>query len=634
MLNRILKYLLFKLLISANLFTQITIDTNYEGANSRILNINNAANTVKIESQLRSGDVHNVVFYLKISGFNTLLPLKIQVKYSQQYYVPVLAAYSYDGVNWSRITGTFSGDSKEFSAVFPQNSIYFAHGFPYVYNDLLNLENRLLLNPYTSITNIAVSHGGGNIKLFTITEPCVHDSDKQVIWILGRNHAMESHSNYILEGLIDFLVSGDFKADMLRRQSIIKIVPMMDVDKAFNGGTGKDQLPVDFNRDWDSPSYWPAVIAVKQKITESAIQNHLRIFIDSHNPFPGQNDNNTWFYSRQESGPRSINLDFYRRLLNENGGYVFNRQPLYATDGQTSASWVDSVISNIDFSTSLETGWVTRTDNVQWTLPLYKLHGAVIGKGMADYINNLLQPGDIILDNTDTLAGVTINGAWSSSTFIPGYWGINYLHDGNSGQGSKSVKYTPQIPGMGYYEVFIRYTSDAGRSTIVPVKLVYSGGIKDTIINQEIRGSQWLSLGMYRFDAGNTGSVTVSNSGANDFVIADAVKFSPRNNCNPIGFVTTGIPVNFSLKVYPNPFNPSVNFELNIPSNSDVEILIYDVTGKLVKKLMSEKLFTGIYTFNFNGENLSSGIYFYKTVIKPVNGNNPYFNSGKLVLIK
>lgn len=634
MLKRILKYLLFNLIICLSNYSQIVIDTSFEGANTRIININNAANTVKFESRLRAGDIHNVVFFLKISGFNTSVPFKIQVKYTQQYYIPVLAAYSYDGINWLRLTGVFSGDSKEYSAIFSQNSIYFAHGFPYVYNDLLNLESRLIINPYTFVTNIAVSSGGKNVKMFTITEPCVNDSDKQLIWVLGRNHAMESHSNYVIEGLIDFLVSNDIKADMLRRQAIIKIVPMMDIDKAFNGGTGKDQLPVDFNRDWDSPSYWPAVIAVKQKINESASQNHLRIFIDSHNPFPGQNDNNTWFYSRQESGPRSVNLDLYRKLLNENGGYVFNRQPNYATDGQTSASWVDSVFSNIDFSTSLETGWVTRTDNVQWTLPLYKNHGAVLGKGMADYINNIIQPGDIILDNSDTLSGVTINGVWSSSTFVPGYWGINYIHDGNTGQGSKSVKYAPQIPMQGFYEVFIRYTSDAGRSTIVPVKLVHSSGIKDTIINQEIRGSQWLSLGMYRFDAGNTGSLTVSNSGANEFVIADAVKFSPRNNCNPIGILSGSIPVNFNLKVYPNPFNPSANFEFFITANSDVEIVIYDITGKMVEKLLSEKLLTGKYTFIFNGADLSSGVYFYKTKIKPLNGNPPFITSGKLVLVK
>ncbi len=634
MLKIFTKYFFLSLIICVGLYAQIVIDTSFEGANARILSINNAANTVKIESRLRAGDVHNVVFYLKVSGFNTSLPLKIQVKYAQQYYIPVLAAFSYDGVNWSRLPGVFSGDSKEFIATYSQNSIYFAHGYPYVYNDLLNLENRLMLNPYTAINNIAVSSGGKNVKLFTITEPCVNDSSKQLIWILGRNHAMESHSNYVLEGLIDFLVSEDPKADMLRRQAIIKIVPMMDVDKAFNGGTGKDQLPVDFNRDWDSPSYWPAVIAVKQEIIETAARNHLRIFIDSHNPFPGQNDNNTWFYALHETGPRSRNLDFYRTLLHDNGGYAFNRQPLYATNGQNSARWVDSVITNIDLSTSLETGWVNRTDNTEWNIQLYKEHGAVLGKGMSDYISNLIFPSDVILDNTDTLSGVTITGSWSASTFFPGYWGSNYIHDGNTGQGSKSVKFTPEISQAGFYEVFVRYTSDAGRSTIVPVRLIYSGGIKDTTIDQEVRCSQWLSLGMYRFEAGNGGSVTISNTGANEFVIADAVKFSPRTNCNPIGIVSGIVPVDFSLKVYPNPFNPSAKFEFYISTISDVDISIYDITGKLVKTIVSEELLTGKHTFVFNGGDLSSGVYFYRSVIKPLNSQPQFMTSGKLVLVK
>lgn len=621
------------ILPAETLYSQIAIDTSFEGANARVLSINNSANTVKVESILRSGDVHNVVFYFKVSGFNVNQPLKIQVKYTQQYYLPVLAAYSYDKINWFRITGVFSGDSKEFVHTYSQNTVYFAHGYPYIYNDLLNLESQYSSSPFFTITNLAQSISGRNIKLFRITEPCVNDSGKFLIWVLGRNHAMESHSNYVLQGLIDFLASGDPKADMLRRLAIIYIVPVMDVDKAFNGGTGKDQQPIDFNRDWDSPSYWPAVIAVKQKILETSSQNQLKIFLDSHNPFPGQNDNNTWFYSRQETGIRSANLDLFRKLLFENGNYVFNRQPLYATDGQTSATWVDSMFSNIDFSTSMETGWVQRTDNTEWTIPLYKLHGAVIGKGFCDYISNIIKTDDIIIDNTDTLNGVTITGSWLPSTFVTGFWGINYIHDNNTGQGTKSIRYSPMLPAQGFYEVFIRYTSDVNRASNLRIRITHSSGQKDTVIDQRTKGSRWLSLGMYNFNQGNGSSVVISNTGANGYVIADAVKFSPRVNCNPIGIIQNSMPVNFKLNVFPNPFNPSCEFSFNLSRNASVKINIFDVTGKLVDEILNDNLSGGQHSINLNMQNFSSGVYFYKMEVI-YQSTPPELLNGKLVLLK
>src|SRR6266487_958801 len=98
--------LLFILILPFVLYSQISVDTLFEGTNARILSINNSTNTIKIESVLRPGDTKNVVFYLKISGFNINAPLKIQVKYSEQYYLPVLAAYSYDRISWSRFSGT------------------------------------------------------------------------------------------------------------------------------------------------------------------------------------------------------------------------------------------------------------------------------------------------------------------------------------------------------------------------------------------------------------------------------------------------------------------------------------------------------------------------------------------------
>ncbi len=63
---------------------------------------------------------------------------------------------------------------------------------------------------------------------------------------------------------------------------------------------------------------------------------------------------------------------------------------------------------------------------------------------------------------------------------------------------------------------------------------------------------------------------------------------------------------------YPNPFNPVTRINFQIPSGSFVKLTLYNSLGMEVKTMVNEMLAQGNYNINFNGENLSSGIYFYK----------------------
>ena len=64
---------------------------------------------------------------------------------------------------------------------------------------------------------------------------------------------------------------------------------------------------------------------------------------------------------------------------------------------------------------------------------------------------------------------------------------------------------------------------------------------------------------------------------------------------------------------YPNPFNPSTTISFGLPVEDYVSLKIYDMTGKEVAVLYdNEFLNAGVSSIDFSGENLSSGIYFYR----------------------
>jgi hypothetical protein len=71
--------------------------------------------------------------------------------------------------------------------------------------------------------------------------------------------------------------------------------------------------------------------------------------------------------------------------------------------------------------------------------------------------------------------------------------------------------------------------------------------------------------------------------------------------------------LNYLLKQnYPNPFNPSTTISYVIPEKQFVTLKVYDFLGREVSVLENKVLEPGEYSLNFNGKNLSTGVYFCK----------------------
>ena len=63
---------------------------------------------------------------------------------------------------------------------------------------------------------------------------------------------------------------------------------------------------------------------------------------------------------------------------------------------------------------------------------------------------------------------------------------------------------------------------------------------------------------------------------------------------------------------YPNPFNPTTTFEYSISDAEHVRVLVYDLTGRLVQRLVDEVQSPSSYRVTFEAGNLSSGVYIYQ----------------------
>ena len=68
---------------------------------------------------------------------------------------------------------------------------------------------------------------------------------------------------------------------------------------------------------------------------------------------------------------------------------------------------------------------------------------------------------------------------------------------------------------------------------------------------------------------------------------------------------------------FPNPFNPETRIRFQLAENSDVKLMVYDVLGRKVRTLVSDRMDAGHHVINWDGLNdagtdVASGMYVYR----------------------
>ncbi|MFC1492490.1 T9SS type A sorting domain-containing protein [candidate division KSB1 bacterium] len=90
-----------------------------------------------------------------------------------------------------------------------------------------------------------------------------------------------------------------------------------------------------------------------------------------------------------------------------------------------------------------------------------------------------------------------------------------------------------------------------------------------------------------------------------------------------------GIPREFYLySNFPNPFNPVTNFRYQIPKAAHVTLVIYNIMGQEISRLVDEAKPMGFHIVKWDAGRQASGTYFYKIIA------GDYIKIRKMILIK
>lgn len=281
--------------------------SDFEGGSGVVESIDQDARAVRLRPTDHADRGWTCWWYVKVTGIEPGETVTIDLGGGlADWGKPDRAAYSTDGRAWRRTAPGARGPQR---IVYRQKidapAAFFAWGPPFVPGDAQRLvEAAAKQCGWAEGFELCRSREGRPVHALRVSQPGADGAPRYGVWIQARQHAWESGSSWVARGLVEWLVSGDARAETLRKKATVTVVPVMDVDNVFRGAGGKNQKPHDHNRDWSDDPHWPEVRAAIAAIREMDGRERFDLFLDLHNP--GRNDRQPFFFVAPDnllSGP-------------------------------------------------------------------------------------------------------------------------------------------------------------------------------------------------------------------------------------------------------------------------------------------------------------------------------------------
>lgn len=154
--------------------------------------------------------------------------------------------------------------------------------------------------------------------------------------------------------------------------------------------------------------------------------------------------------------------------------------------------------------------------------------------------------------------------------------------------------------------------NDVSGAATYNVQVSLNSGFTTTVLNQTgVTASQFtVASGLLANNTQYFWRIAAVNPGGTS---AWSTVWNFRTGLTSVNQLGGEIPKEFKLyDNYPNPFNPVTKIKFDIASNSEVSLVVYDILGKVVATLVNDKLSAGVYETSFEGNNMASGVYFFR----------------------
>jgi hypothetical protein len=372
----------------------LKIDTDFPGGSARVLELDQQQRLIRILPAEHQNRGWVCWWYFHVSGIVPGETLSIDVG-EAPWATPDRATFSVDRKVWRHSEpGKRQGKRIVYRVPIEASEAWFAWGPPFVPEDAARLvEEVATASPHAKAFELCRTREGRPVPAVQVAQTDGDRQPKYGIWVNARQHAWESGSSWVCRGFTEWIVSDDPRAESLRKQAAITIVPIMDIDNVAIGAGGKNQKPQDHNRDWSAMPHWRSVAAAQQAIEQLDEAGRFDLFIDLHNP--GAGDKHPYYYV----APRELLSDLARRNL---AGFVAASKlemtgPL-AYRGETresganydpnwrhiSKNWVTENTRDHVVAVTLETAWNTpnsTTDN-------YRRLGQELGLAIERYFRS------------------------------------------------------------------------------------------------------------------------------------------------------------------------------------------------------------------------------------------------------
>ena len=167
------------------------------------------------------------------------------------------------------------------------DEVHFAYSIPYPYRCLKRLISKLQKQKDSQkilrVETLCETIGGHKCPLLTISKFDGKEEGKKVVFLTARAHPGEPVSSWKMEGVIEFLMDPeDHHAEILRRNFIFKIIPMLNPDGVINGNFRCSLAGVDINRCWRAPKkhQTPTVFCARKLVNRE--RRKIAFFCDFH----------------------------------------------------------------------------------------------------------------------------------------------------------------------------------------------------------------------------------------------------------------------------------------------------------------------------------------------------------------